>query len=165
MLSQVRLAGGRLAAVVIPVGGGSAVAGACLATSGQDIAVVAAEPAAVPALTYALRAGEPVTVPAQPTIADGLRPDRIGQLPFDLCHLAVASVQTVGEAEIAEALCLAMMKSRLLIEPAAATALAVAMRPLVDDRWPEGDVGVLLSGGNVGEAMVASLIGAHAERC
>jgi threonine dehydratase len=165
LLSQVEAAGGRLGAVVVPVGGGSAVAGACLATSGQDIAVMAAEPLAVPALTCALRAGHPVTVPAQPTIADGLRPDRIGQLPFDLCHRAVASVQTVDEAEIAEALCLAMMKSRLLIEPAAATALAVAIRPLTDGCRPGGDIGVLLTGGNVGEDMVALLMSEHAARC
>jgi threonine dehydratase len=161
LLSQARYAGARLTAVVIPVGGGSALAGACLAASGQDIAVTGAEPLAVPALTEALRAGGPVTVQARPTIADGLRPDRIGQLPFDVCR-AAALVHTVDEAEIATALCLALMKGRLLIEPAAAAALALALRPAGGGGLPDGDVGVLLSGGNVGEPVVARLMSEHA---
>jgi threo-3-hydroxy-L-aspartate ammonia-lyase len=158
LLSQVSAAGGWLAAVVVPVGGGSGVAGACLATSGTGTAVVAAEPAAVPALSCALRAGHPVTVPVRPTIADGLRPDRIGELPFALCHERVARVETVDEARIAAALRLALMKARLLIEPAAATALAVAIGGQVTGGEQAGDVGVLLTGGNIGEDVLASLL-------
>jgi threonine dehydratase len=69
------------------------------------VAVVAAEPMAVAALTQALYAGRPVNVAVRPTIADGLRPDRIGQLPFDICHEAVTDVLTVDEAEIARTMC------------------------------------------------------------
>ncbi|MGP3971957.1 threonine ammonia-lyase [Streptomyces sp. 6N223] len=156
LLTQVASAGGRLDAVVLPVGGGSAVAGACLATRGHGIEVVGAEPAAVPALTEALRAGRPVTVAARPTIADGLRPDRIGQLPFDLAHEAVAEVMTVEEEDIAEAMRLTLCHARLLVEPAAATALAAALR--VATRRRAQDVGVLLSGGNVEMSLVSSLL-------
>jgi threo-3-hydroxy-L-aspartate ammonia-lyase len=159
LFAQVAAAGGRLDAVVLPVGGGSAVAGACLAAQGHAIAVIAAEPAAVPALTAALQVGAPVTVPARSTIADGLRPDRIGRLPFDLVRDRVAAVERVTEAQIGAALCQAMLGARLLVEPAAATALAVAMRQ------PAGryrDIGVLLSGGNVEPALVAALLAASA---
>ncbi|ASW55686.1 hypothetical protein CIK06_18150 [Plantactinospora sp. KBS50] len=161
MLAQVRAAGGRLDAIVLPVGGGSAVAGGCLATDGEDVLVVAAEPAAVPALTEALRAGHPVTVRSRPTIADGLRPDRIGQLPFALARGRVADVVTVPEADIANALCVTLMQARLLIEPAAATALAAALglASRLGDRCR--DIGVLLSGGNVDTGVVARLLAAH----
>ncbi|MFI9274303.1 threonine/serine dehydratase [Kitasatospora sp. NPDC052896] len=162
LLDQVRAAGSRLDAVVLPVGGGSAVAGACLATAGEHVAVIAAEPSAVPALTEALRDGEPVNVPVRPTIADGLRPDRIGQLPFDTCRAALTDVLTVEEAEIAESLCLALTHARLLVEPAAATALAAALRLAVAPRWRGRDIGVLLSGGNVEEGLVASLLTEYA---
>ncbi|WBB71293.1 pyridoxal-phosphate dependent enzyme [Micromonospora sp. WMMD1128] len=161
MLAQVRAAGGRLDAIVLPVGGGSAVAGGCLAAEGEDVRVVAAEPAAVPALTEALRAGRPVTVRTRPTIADGLRPDRIGQLPFALARGRVADVVTVEEAEIASALCAVLMHARLLVEPAAATALAAALRLSSRPGDRCRDIGVLLSGGNVDSGLVTRLLAGH----
>ncbi|MFD9499454.1 threonine/serine dehydratase [Streptomyces sp. NPDC060035] len=156
LLHQVEAADGRLDAVVVPVGGGSAVAGACLATAGQGVDVYGAEPSAVPALTAALRAGGPVTVDAKPTMADGLRPDRIGQLPYDLVHDAVAEVFTIDESAIAEAMHQVLVHARLLVEPAAATALAGALRLAADGR--ARDIGVLISGGNVETSLVASLL-------
>ncbi|MFC9324661.1 threonine/serine dehydratase [Kitasatospora sp. NPDC057015] len=156
LLAQVEAAGGRLDAVVLPVGGGSAVAGACLVTEGQSILVFGAEPVAVPALTEALRAGEPVTVAARHTIADGLRPDRIGQLAFELAHKRLTSVLTVEEEDIAEAMRLTLTHARLLVEPAAATCLAAALR-IAADGWGD-DIGVLLSGGNVETSLVASVL-------
>lgn len=156
LLHQVNAADGRLDALVLPVGGGSAVAGACLAAGGQDIDVYGAEPSAVPALTAALRAGGPVTVDAGPTIADGLRPDRIGQLPYDLAHDVVAEVFTIDEDAIAEAMYLVLVHARLVIEPAAATAVAGALRLAADGR--ARDIGVLVSGGNVETGLVASLL-------
>lgn len=156
LLHQVAAAGGRLDAVVLPVGGGSALAGACLATTGHDIGVHGAEPAAVPALTEALRAGGPVTVDARPTIADGLRPDRIGRLPYGLVHDRVAAVHTIDEDAIAEALRLVLVHARLVVEPAAATAVAGALRLAAQGR--ARDIGVLVSGGNVEPGLMASVL-------
>jgi threonine dehydratase len=155
MIGQVAEEGVRLDAVVIPIGGGSAIAGACLAASGHDLAVIGAEPEAVPAFTAALQANEPVTVPIRHTIADGLRPDRIGRLPFALAHQSVVEIVMAEEAAIVEALRAALLHARLLIEPAAATALAVAL-----DRASSfgANVGVLLTGGNVEPNLIASLL-------
>ncbi|MEV7116693.1 threonine ammonia-lyase [Streptomyces anulatus] len=155
LLGQVVAEGTRLDAVFVPVGGGSAVAGACLAASGSGTAVIGAEPEAVPALTTALRAGRPVTVPARHTIADGLRPDRIGALPFGLARRSVTSVVTVSEDTIADALRSAFLHARLVIEPAAATALAAALSHAAEYG---GEVGVLLSGGNIEPSLVAAVL-------
>lgn len=163
LLDQVSSAGGRLDTVVLPVGGGSALAGACLATTGLGIDVVAAEPAAVPALTGALRSGHPVTVRARPTIADGLRPDRIGDLPYDICRPAVARVITVDEPAIADALCRLLLQARLLVEPAGATALAGALALLAEPATGVRDVGVVLTGGNVEPGLVARLLADRVE--
>ncbi|MFF8193112.1 threonine/serine dehydratase [Streptomyces bobili] len=155
LLEQTAQQGVGLDAVVVPVGGGSAIAGACLATEGRGVSVVGAEPEAVPALTTALRVGQPVTVPVEYTIADGLRPDRIGALPFALAHRAVAAVETASEEAIADAMRAAFLQARLVIEPAAATALAIAL----EHASRHGvDVGVLLSGGNVEPSLAASLL-------
>ncbi|MDL4821056.1 threonine ammonia-lyase [Actinomadura opuntiae] len=155
LIEQVEHEGGRLDAIVVPIGGGSAIAGACLAVSGRAIDVVGAEPAAVPAFAAALGAGRPVTVPAGLTIADGLRPDRVGALPFGIARDAVDRIVPVPEAAIADALRAALLHARLLVEPAAATALAAAI-----DLGPElgDDVGVLLTGGNVETSLITSLL-------
>ncbi|MFC9133181.1 threonine/serine dehydratase [Streptomyces sp. NPDC057099] len=160
LLDQVAEGGGRLDAVVVPIGGGSAIAGACLAADGHDVAVVGAEPEAVPAFTAALSARRPVTVPARPTLADGLRPERIGDLPFDIAHRHVAQVITVREEAIAETLRAAFLQARLVVEPAAATALAAA---LAGAKGLGTDVGVLLSGGNVDAQVIRSVLGDRAE--
>jgi threonine dehydratase len=157
LIDQVWSAGGALDTIVVPVGGGSALAGACLASAGLGIDIVGAEPVAVPALTEALRAGRPVTVAVGPTLADGLRPDTIGALPFEICRPVVRRVVRVDEPAIAEALCLVLLHARLLVEPAAATALAGALA-LIRESDEVRDVGVLLTGGNVAPALVARLL-------
>jgi threo-3-hydroxy-L-aspartate ammonia-lyase len=158
LIDQVWSAGGALDTIVVPVGGGSALAGACLAAAGLAIDVVGAEPTAVPALTAALRAGRPVAVPVRPTIADGLRPNTIGRLPFEVCRTVVSRVITVDEPAIAEALCLTLLHARLVVEPAAATALAGALALLGESGSEVRDVGVLLTGGNVDPGLVARLL-------
>lgn len=155
LIEQVDAEGGRLDVVVVPIGGGSAIAGACLAAHPHGVAVVGAEPEAVPAFTAALRAGEPVSVAAAYTIADGLRPERIGDLPFVLAQRGVAAVMTVDEPSIADAVRALFLHTGLAVEPAAATALAGAAQ------YAAGrgvDVGVLLSGRNVEPDLLASLL-------
>lgn len=149
LVAQAAEAGVRLHAVVVPVGGGSAVAGACLATGDSDVEVIAAEPATVPALSAAVSHGRPTTVAAGLTIADGLRPNRIGALPFDVIRGRGVRAVTVPDSAIIEALRLALEHVKVLIEPAAATALAVAAGLVERPPVAGPDIGVVLTGGNV----------------
>lgn len=158
LISQAEVAGTPLDALVIPVGGGSALAGACLAAEGRDLDVLAAEPEAVPALTAALAAGAPVTVAAGTTIADGLRPDRIGALPFSLVRDRVTAVHTVTEPQIRAAMRLAVTGARLAVEPAAATALAAARALALAEPGRYKNIGVLLSGGNLDPGLLGSVL-------
>lgn len=158
LIDQAEAAGDHLDALVIPVGGGSALAGACLAAVDHGLDVLAAEPAAVPALTAALQAGAPVTVAAADTIADGLRPERIGALPFALVRSRVTAVRTVTEPRIREALRLAATAARLVVEPAAATALAAAWDVALAEPGRYRNIGVLLSGGNVEPGLLGSVL-------
>lgn len=161
LIEQVRSLGARLDTLVIPVGGGSALAGACLAVNGQGIDVIAAEPAAVPSLSKALHAGHPVTVPCEVTIADGLRPNRIGRLPFMISRPILTDVRMVEEEGISEATFLALMYGKMLVEPAAATALAVAIRLKRDGKKPRKDIGVIITGGNVESSLLMSVLASH----
>ncbi|PSK65851.1 Phenylserine dehydratase [Micromonospora sp. MH33] len=71
-----------LDALVVPVGGGGGVAGACLAAAGTPIEVYGVEPVGCDSLARSLAAGRPTPVVPAPTIADGLRPGCVGDLPF-----------------------------------------------------------------------------------
>jgi threonine dehydratase len=163
LISQAEAAGTTLDALVIPVGGGSALAGACLAAEGRDLDILAAEPEAVPALTAALAAGAPVTVAAGTTIADGLRPDRIGALPFSLVRGRVTAVHTVTEPQIRAAMRLAVTGARLAVEPAAATALAAARTLALAEPGRYKNIGVLLSGGNLDPGLLGSVLSGAAD--
>jgi threonine dehydratase len=152
LIDEVRKHGGQLSTVVVPVGGGGGVAGACLAA--QGIAVYGVEPEGCDSLARSIAQGRPVSVVPRPTIADGLRPARVGDLPFEIVRKELAGTLIVSDAAIEDAMRLALWHTKLLVEPSAAAALAGALRL---DEQP-GDIGVLLTGGNVDPALVARVL-------
>ena len=153
LIDDVEQRGGRLSTVVVPVGGGGGVAGACLAAQAQGIAVYGVEPEGCDSMARSLAQGRPITVVPQPTVADGLRPARVGDLPFEIVQKELAGMVTVTDEAIEEAMRLALWHTKLLVEPSAAAGLAGALQ-----LTHTGDVGVLLTGGNVDPALVARIL-------
>jgi threo-3-hydroxy-L-aspartate ammonia-lyase len=159
--------GAPLDALVVPVGGGGLLAGAGLVTSALGISLYAAEPATCNAMARSLAAGERIAVPPGPTLADGLRPIRVGALNFELARRSVAAGFEVDDDELGRALVDLLLSAKILVEPSGAAALAVALRgPSTPSSPPRGGfpgqrVGVLLSGGNVDPALVAELLTRH----
>jgi threonine dehydratase len=151
---------GTLDALVVPVGGGGGVAGACLAAEGRDIDVYGVEPVGCDSLARSLAADRRVVVPPAETLADGLRPSCVGRLPFDLLRGRIAGVVRVDDDAIAEAFRLSMFHAKLLVEPSGAAGLAGALRIAATGRYRS--VGVLLTGGNIEPSMVTRLVGPHA---
>jgi threonine dehydratase len=156
LIDEVRRQGGYLDAVVVPVGGGGGVAGACLAARDMNIAVYGVEPVGCDSLAQSLAADRRVAVPPAATLADGLRPSLVGRLPFQIVRGRIAGVTTVDDREIGQALCLALFQARILVEPSAAAGLAAALRLAGSGSFT--DIGVVLTGGNVEPAVVAKLI-------
>jgi len=159
LLDQVAAEGGQLDAVVVPVGGGGLIAGAALACEGTGIAVWAAEPAAADAMARSLAAGERVAVAPGTTIADGLKPVRVGARNFAIARTHLAGAVTVDDGELGRALVALLLAGKTLVEPSGAAALAAALRGL-----PSGAarVGVILSGGNVAPELITRLLQEHA---
>jgi threonine dehydratase len=150
--------GGTLDALVVPVGGGGLIAGACLATMGTPTRICSAEPVGCDALAQSLARGERVPVEPGPTIADGLKPTMIGALNFAIARERVSESFTVSDDQIAGALVALLVRAKLLVEPSGAAALAVALgRALPGQR-----IGVILSGGNIAPERLAELVGRHA---
>jgi threonine dehydratase len=159
MLEDLDGRGVRPDAVVLPVGGGGGLAGACLATERRGAAVHGVEPVGCDSMTRSLEAGRRVTVAPTTTLADGLTPSRVGALPFEIARRAVASMVLVDDAQLRWGLHMAARHLRLLVEPSAAAGLAAACELA---RRGCTDIGVMLTGGNVPTALVADVLAGEA---
>jgi threonine dehydratase len=148
--------GVRLDAIVVPVGGGGGVAGACLAAEGQDVAVYGVEPVGCDSLRQSISSGQRVSVSPAPTLAEGLRPSLVGRLAFEIARDAIAGVVLVDDDDIGRAVCLTLFHTKLLAEPSGAAGLAGALR--IAQNVSFDNVGVVLTGGNVEPALIAQLI-------
>ena len=92
--------------VVVPVSGGGLISGIAAAVRARrpEAVVVGVEPELAADARDSLRRGERVGWPAadvQRTIADALRVERVGALPFAHIRVLVAGIVTVTEDEIA----------------------------------------------------------------
>ncbi|MGW0506461.1 threonine ammonia-lyase [Micromonospora sp. NPDC003241] len=174
LIEDAERAGTPLDTLILPVGGGGGAAGACLAASDRPIDVYGVEPVGCDSLAHSLVAGRPTPVPPAATIADGLRPSCVGELPFDILRTRLRGVVRVDDDEIAAAFRLLLMELKVLAEPSGAAGLAGALslaangatRVIVGSAAPvvvPGDgsrqrtVGVVLTGGNVEADLVARL--------
>ena len=137
-----------LDALVVPLGGGGLAAGTALAMRvlAPDCKLYLAEPAGAAdgARSFARGALDIDFVPD--TICDGLR-GTLGAINFDILRAADAQVLTVDDAQVVAAMRLLWTRTKQLVEPSSATALAavLAYRP----RFAGRKVGIILSGGNV----------------
>lgn len=155
--------GAPLDAIIVPVGGGGLIAGAGLVTAALGIPLYSAEPATCNAMARSLAAGERVAVPPGPTLADGLKPTRVGALNFAIARRTVTASREVDDDELGRALVRLLLDAKVLVEPSGAAALAVALRgATTPTAVPGRRVGVLLSGGNVSPALLAELLTRHA---
>lgn len=138
LIEEAERAGTPLDALVVPVGGGGGVAGACLAAAGTPIEVYGVEPVGCDSLARSLAAGRPTPVDPAPTIADGLRPGCVGDLPFAVARDVVRGVVRVDDDAIAEAFRLLLLELKVLVEPSGAAGLAGALRLVTGWDGPDG---------------------------
>ncbi|MFI8090745.1 threonine/serine dehydratase [Streptomyces sp. NPDC086080] len=113
--------------VYVPVGGGGLLAGVCLAAADHPVRIVGVEPDRIPRYARSLAAGHPVQLPPCATVADGLRGQRPGRVPYPVIRDRVDDLIAVGDDEILAA---AVLLRRLGVdaEPSGAVALAGALR-------------------------------------
>ena len=142
--------------LLVPVGGGGLIAGACLVAASRGVPVYAVEPVGCDAMGQSLAAGERVTVAPQNTIADGLKPLRVGALNFALVKPLIAGALTVTDEHIGRTLSTLLWTVRTLVEPSGAAALAAALAHLLPGS-PQ-HIGVILSGGNIGPVRLIPLL-------
>ena len=149
--SEILAAAPRTHTVYVPTGGGGLLAGVCLAAEGHPVRVVGVEPAATPRYGLSLAVGRPLRLPPSDTVADGLRGQQPGSVPYPIIRDRVDDLVTVSDTEILAAADL-LGRYGVEAEPSGAVALAGALRAgRRRDR-----AGAIVSGGNTGAALRAA---------
>jgi len=143
--------------LVVPVGGGGLIAGCATAAKAvrAGIRVVGVEPEAGDDTRRSLATGERVRIDVPRTIADGLQAAEPGELTFEVNRRLLDDVVTVSDEEIVEAMAFLFDRMKLVTEPSGAVGVAA----LLAGRTGPGRTGVVISGGNVGVARFAALLG------
>jgi threonine dehydratase len=151
-----------LAKVVVPVGGGglaSGVAVACKSTR-PDIAVVGVQAQACGAYRPSLEQGRAVSVSGRQTIADGIAVKKPGEITLPLVSRWLDDIVYVNDDDIAEAMVFLLERTKLVVEGAGAASLTALLNGATEPS-PKGSTAVILSGGNVDAALLASIIRRH----
>lgn len=144
--------------LVVPVGGGSGAAGACIVAKAvrPAIQVIGVQSDAAPAAYLSWRAGTLVTDQTA-TIAEGLATRTAFELPQQILREHLDDFLLVGDDQLKAATRLMIEKTRNLVEPAGAAALAAVLASR--DRFEDRDVAVVCSGGNISPPQLIELFG------
>ncbi|WSG33987.1 pyridoxal-phosphate dependent enzyme [Micromonospora ureilytica] len=128
--------------IFVPTGGGGLLAGVCLAASALSLRVVGVEPMSARRYAVSVARGAPTELPPSMTIADGLRGQRPGAVPWPIIRHRVDDLIGVTDEAITHALGV-LRRAGVSAEPSGAVALAGALR-----RGSAGRAVVIVSGGN-----------------
>jgi threonine dehydratase len=133
--------------VIVPLGGGSGVAGACLAAKGINsrVEVIAVQASGAPAgyLTWQARAWRTAAIN---TLAGGLATGEPFMMPQAILWEHLDDFVLVDDDELLAAMRHYLEKAKTLAEPAGAAPLAAALR--IRERLRGKKVALILSGGN-----------------
>jgi len=146
-------------AIIVPIGGAGLVAGIALAlhTLKPGVMIVGVEPERAASYSAALKAGAPVLVQMQPTLADGLAVPRVGEHAFQIARQFVRRVVTVGERAIALAVLRLVELEKAVVEGAGAAPLAACLAGLVPELAGKKVV-LPLCGGNIDTNILGRII-------
>ena len=134
--------------VIVPIGGGSGAAGACIAAKSirSSIEVIGVQSDAAPA-AYRSWASRSLLEDRMATRAEGLATRVAFELPQQILWEQLDDFVLVGEDDLERAVLLMLEHTRNLAEPAGAAPLAAALQ--LRDRLAGKRVALILSGGNI----------------
>lgn len=143
--------------LLVCLGGGGMLSGCALIAKeiNPAIRVFGAEPALANDYALSLKAGHPVKVDGNATIADGLRTPQPGEITFPIIQKLIEDVLLVTEEEILAAMKYTITRLKIVAEPSGVVCIAAAMAgklPAIAKR-----VGLVVSGGNVDLDFLAKL--------
>ena len=136
-----------LQVIIVPIGGGSGAAGACIAANAINpaIRVIGVQSEASPAAYESWRQRRLVSAPNR-TLAEGLATGTAFELPQEIMWQSLHDFLLVTEEEIMQAMVWTIERAHTLAEGAGAASLAAAYRLRAELHGKK--VGLICSGGN-----------------
>lgn len=138
--------------ILCPIGGGGLISGIGAAVSGSrpDIQMIGVEPEGAASMAHAWASGGPQRLERTDTCAKSLAASIVGELTYPLCRRYIDTLLSVSEENIHHAMHHLHFQSKLLAEPGAAVGVAALLVEQELPLPPEGDVVVVITGGNMG---------------
>lgn len=142
--------------ILVCTGGGGLLAGVAAAVKQirPDVKVVGVQAAAAAAYPASLRAGHPVRLQSMASMADGISVGLPGDLPFEIIRDHTDGMLTVSEESLSRALLLCLERSKIVVEPAGAAAMAA----VVEHQGLEAPIVVIASGGNIDPLLLMRVV-------
>ena len=147
--------------VIVPVSGGGLISGIAAAVKALVPAarIIGVEPEEAADARESLATGEIQTWPTERThmtIADGLRVNRIGDLPWAHIQALVDEIVTVTDDQMRDAIRQLTLRARLVVEPSGAASMAAHLTGAAGASG--GQRVIVLSGGNIDPEMYRSIL-------
>jgi threonine dehydratase len=144
--------------ILAPCSGGGLFAGVSTAAKGlsPSIRCFAVEPDTANDTQQSIAKGERVKISPPPTIADGLRVQKPGELTFPITRQNAEAVLTVKDDEIIATMKFILFRMKMVVEPSGAAAAAAVFAKKLPQNCRR--VGVVLSGGNVDSDVLAEIL-------
>ena len=143
--------------IYVPIGGGGLVAGIITAVKEKypKVKIIGVESSAYPAMKKSLENNSLETVTGTTTIADGISVKTPGKLTFEIVKEKIDKIVTVDDRDIINAMFLLMERSKAVVEPAGAVALAYILK-----HKPESGKNVvpILCGGNIDMYLLGQIV-------
>jgi threonine dehydratase len=150
----------RIDALFVSVGGGglaSGIAGYLKSIAQNRLSVIGCLPENSPEMALSARAGKFVEFASQPTLSDGTAGGfEPGAITFDLCRTLIDEFVLVSEAEIAASMGQFIETHHLLIEGAAAVAVAGFLK--LKERFRHQTVAIIICGANISLATLKAIL-------
>jgi threonine dehydratase len=146
--------------VIVPIGGGSGAAGACIAGKGirPELEVIGVQSSAAPA-AYRSWQSRQLLEDRMETRAEGLATRVAFELPQRILWERLDDFVLVDEDELERAVVRMIEGTRNLVEPAGAAPLAAALQ--LRDRMAGRKVALILSGGNISPGQLSEILGRY----
>ena len=146
--------------IVVPVGGGSGAAGACIVAKAVDpaVRVIGVQSAAAPAAFHSWQARRLVEDGSE-TFAEGLATRTAFELPQKILWQLLDDFVLVSDDEIRTAQATMIEATRNLVEAAGAAPLAAALR--LGEQLAGRRVALILSGGNTSREQLLDVLGSR----
>lgn len=143
--------------IVVPVGGGGLIAGvgAAVAAMGARTRIVGVQAEGAASMQRSLAAGRCMILERVETMADGIAVGSPSELTFAHVQAYVDEIVTVTDSEISRAVLLLLERTKAVVEPAGAAAVAALLTGRISG---SGTAVAVLSGGNVDPLLLLKLI-------